>query len=224
MQGVSGFQVVLKFMRWQNLEMKFIAFDLETTGTFAGIDRIVEIGMVRFENGNPVDKFACLVDPQIHIPEAASRVNGITDDMVEGKPTIESLLDPITEYCKDDVLVAHNANFDFQFLLADFKKFNTIAPNGLIFDTLPLSRKVFPGLMSYKLATVAKHLNIVTDVLHRADDDAKYCGYVFQNILKRLYQDMEPDWNDLVQVSGRPAMKFPVIEKELKQLDLFGNL
>jgi DNA polymerase III subunit epsilon len=224
MQGVSGFGVVPTNIKWQNLNMKFIAFDLETTGTFAGIDRIVEIGMVRFENGKPIDKFACLVDPLIHIPEAASRVNGITDDMVKGKPTIETLLEPLTEYCGNDVLVAHNANFDYQFLLADFKKFNVSGPIGLIFDTLPLSRKVFPGLMSYKLATVAKHLNINTDVLHRADDDAKYCGYVFQNILERLYPGQEPDWNDLVQVSGRPELRFPLIEKELKQLDLFAGL
>lgn len=204
--------------------MRFIAFDLETTGVFSGIDRIVEIGMVRFENGKPIDKFACLVDPKMHIPEAASRVNGISNDMVEGKPTIDSLLGPITEYCKDDVLVAHNANFDYQFLLADFKKYNIETPQGLIFDTLPLSRKVFPGLMSYKLATIAKHLNINTDVLHRADDDARYCGYVFHQILERLYQGIQPDWNDLVQVGGRPPMKFPVIEKELRQMDLFGNL
>lgn len=204
--------------------MRFIAFDLETTGTFAGIDRIVELGMVRFENGKPIDKLAHLIDPQIHIPEAASKINGISNEMVKGMPTIESLLETITEYCGDDVLVAHNANFDFQFLLADFKKYNTVAPKGLIFDTLPLSRKVFPGLMSYKLATVAKHLSIETGVLHRADDDAKYCGYVFQQILERLYQGNEPDWRDLVQISGRPEMRFPIIEKELKQLDLFGNL
>lgn len=200
--------------------MKFIAFDLETTGTFAGVDRIVEIGMVRFENGKPIDKFACLVDPQISIPEAASRVNGITNDMVQGKPLIENLLEPLTEYCKDDVLVAHNANFDYQFLLADYTKHNIPAPPGIIFDTLPLSKKVYPGLMSYKLATIAKHLNIDTDVLHRADDDARYCGYVFQNILEKLYSD-SPDWKDLVRVSGRPEMRFPLIEKQLRQLDLF---
>lgn len=203
--------------------MRFIAFDLETTGTFAGIDRIVEVGMVRFENGKPINKFVSFVDPQISIPEAASKINGISNDMVKGQPTIESLLEKITEYCENDVLVAHNANFDFQFLLADFKKYNTTAPSGLIFDTLPLSRKVFPGLMSYKLATVAKHLNINTDVLHRADDDARYCGYVFHQILERLYQGNEPDWNDLVQISGRAEMRFPVIEKQLKQLDLFSN-
>jgi DNA polymerase III subunit epsilon len=224
MQGVSGFGVVGHFSKWQYLNMRFIAFDLETTGTFAGVDKIVEIGMVRFENGKPVDKFACLVDPQIPIPEAASRVNGISNDMVKGKPQIEELLEPITRYCQNDVLVAHNANFDFQFLLSDFKKYEVQAPSGLIFDTLPLSRKVYPGLMSYKLGTIAKHLNIETDVLHRADDDAKYCGYIFHNILQRLYPDQQADWFELIKLSGKPEMRFPLIEKQIKQLDLFGSL
>lgn len=221
MQGVSQFPVEPRFLRWQDLLMRFIAFDLETTGTFAGVDRIVEVGMVRFENGKPADKFACLVDPKMRIPEAASRVNGISNDMVEGKEIIENLLGPITDYCQDDVMVAHNANFDFQFLLADYKKFNIEAPTGRIFDTLSLSRKVFPGLMSYKLATVAKHLHIDTGVLHRADDDARYCGFVFQQILEKLYHGSSPDWDDLLQVSARPEMKFPLIEKELRQMDLF---
>lgn len=203
--------------------MNFIAFDLETTGTLAGIDRIVELGFVRFVNGQPQDRYACLVDPQMPIPPGASKVNGITDDMVQGKPTIETLLESLTEYCGDDMLVAHNANFDFQFLLADYKKHELAAPRGVVFDTLPLSRKMFPGLMNYRLASVAKHLKIETGVLHRADEDAEYCGRVFHQILARLYgEDSTPDWADLVRFSGRPELRFPVIEKQLKQLDLFS--
>lgn len=212
----------MKVLKCKILPMKFIAFDLETTGTLAGIDRIVEVGFVRFNNGQPVDRFACLVDPEMPIPEAASRVNGISNDMVKGKPKIESLLEPLTEYCGQDPLVAHNANFDYQFLLADFKKFEIPAPLGTVFDTLPLSRKVYPGLMSYRLASVAKHLNIQTGTLHRADEDAEYCGHVFHKILERLYPDGTPDWADLVQFSGRAELKFPVIEKQLKQLDFFS--
>lgn len=222
MQGVSGFPVDDVSYSRKNFSMRFVAFDLETTGTIAGIDRIVEVGFVRFIDGQEVDKFACLVDPKMPIPEAASRVNGISNEMVQGQVTIEELLNPLAEYCADDVLVAHNANFDFQFLLADYKKHSLPGPRGTIFDTLPLSRKVYPGLMSYKLSSIAKHLNINTDVLHRADDDARYCGLVFKQILERLYSGQEPDWQDLIGVSGRPEMKFPFIEKTLKQLDLFA--
>ena len=73
--------------------MDFIAFDLETTGTVPGVDRIVEIGAVKFSNGQPVETFSTLINPGIPIPEGASRVNGIFDDMVQGQPVIEDILE-----------------------------------------------------------------------------------------------------------------------------------
>jgi len=74
--------------------MRFIAFDLETTGTLPGVDKIVEVGAVRFINGEIDAVFSTLVDPLRAIPAAASRVNGISDDMVLGKPKIENAAGP----------------------------------------------------------------------------------------------------------------------------------
>jgi len=66
--------------------MRFIAFDLETTGIFAGVDQIVEIGAARFINGQVESVFSTLVDPQMPIPPGASRINGISNEMVKGNP------------------------------------------------------------------------------------------------------------------------------------------
>src|SRR5262245_44647507 len=140
--------------------MRFVAFDLETTGTLPGVDRIVEIGAVRFVDGEVDSLFATLVDPRMSIPEAASRVNGISDEMVRGKPTIDQLLKSFAEFCQDDVLVAHNAAFDFQFLISDIKKFEAPAPKGVVVDTYAISKKIFPGLPNYKLGTLVQHLKI----------------------------------------------------------------
>src|SRR5580698_4507970 len=82
--------------------MRFIAFDLETTGIVAGVDRVVEIGAVRFIDGQVEGVFSTLVDPQIPMPPGASRVNGITDDMLHGKPRIDELLEPFAEFCESD--------------------------------------------------------------------------------------------------------------------------
>ena len=72
--------------------MRFIAFDLETTGTVPGVDKIVEIGAVRFIDGVPEAIFATLIDPLRPIAPGATAVNGISDDMVKGKPTIDKIL------------------------------------------------------------------------------------------------------------------------------------
>ena len=63
--------------------MKFIAFDLETTGFIPGVDRIVEIGAVRFVDEQVEAVFSTLVDPQMGVPKEATEVNGITDDMLK---------------------------------------------------------------------------------------------------------------------------------------------
>lgn len=202
--------------------MRFIAFDLETTGTVPGVDRIVEIAAVRFVQGEVDSIFATLVDPKMSIPEGASRVNGISDNMVEGKPLIESLLTPFAEFCADDVLVAHNAPFDFQFLLAEVQKNESPAPTGLVLDTCAISRKVFPGLANYKLSTLVEHLKITAAGFHRAEADASYCGRLFQHIITRTsVAGAEPPLTNLVLLTGKPELRFPQLVKQPKQLD-FG--
>src|SRR6516165_2329780 len=134
--------------------MRFIAFDLETTGTLPGVDKIVEIGAVRFVDGAVEGVFSTLVDPLRSIPAGASAVNGITDDMVIGKPKIEELLAPLTEFCGTDMMIAHNATFDYGFLTADYTRFEIPAPRGVVLDTWPMAKKVLPGLVNYKLGTL----------------------------------------------------------------------
>lgn len=201
--------------------MKFIAFDIETTGTVAGVDRIVELGAVRFNDGAVDSIFSTLINPGIPIPPGASAVNGIKDDMLIGKPSIESVLEPFSEFCGQDPLVAHNAPFDFQFLLADFKRHEHVTPGGVVLDTLTISRKVFPGLANYKLGTLVQHLKIPSSQFHRAEEDATYCGRLFCELIKRIsVNGMPPALANLVALTGKPEVRFPVIEKKPKQLDL----
>ncbi|MCJ8275826.1 MAG: 3'-5' exonuclease [Bdellovibrionales bacterium] len=201
--------------------MQFIAFDLETTGTVAGVDQIVEIGAVKYDQGQPIATYSTLVDPKRSMPAGATAVNGITDDMLVGKPLIEDLLDSFTEFCEDLPLVAHNAPFDAQFLKADIVKHEIPGPRGVILDTLPIARKVFPGLANYKLGTLVQHLNIPAGQFHRAEEDASYCGNLFIEIVKKIFNPGEAVVVDnLVALTGRPEYRFPVIEKTAKQLDL----
>jgi DNA polymerase-3 subunit epsilon len=202
--------------------MRFIAFDLETTGTLSGVDRIVEVGAVRFtEDGCPETIFTTLINPGIPMPAGASRVNGITDDMLVGKPKITDVLDAFAEFCGDLPLVAHNAAFDSQFLAADIKKHEMSAPRGVVLDTLSLSRKVYPGLANYKLGTLVQHLGITATNFHRAEEDAAYCGQVFVKMLKRLSPDgISPTLATLVSLTGKIEQRLPQIEKRFKQLGL----
>lgn len=205
--------------------MRFIAFDLETTGTVPGVDQIVEIGAVRFINGRVDSMYITLVDPKRPIPAAASAVNGISDDMVTGKPTIDEILPSLAEFCGHDLMVAHNAPFDAQFLTAEIKRFESQAPQGLVLDTLPIARKVFPGLPNYKLATLIQHLKLASGGYHRAEADAIYCGQLFQEMYRRISVGGQgASLEQLIGLTGKPEFRFPQIVRQPKQMDFFGSL
>ncbi len=202
--------------------MRFISFDLETTGFIAGVDKIVEIGAIRFINGVPDATFCTLVDPQMAIPEAASRVNGISNDMVAGKITIDRVLEPFAEFCADDILVAHNANFDFQFLASDIVRLESPAPRGVVLDTCNMSRKIIPGLPNYKLGTLVQHLDIESSNFHRAEEDATYCGHLFIHLIQKMSGGLIlPPIENLSMLSGKVVLRFPQIAPRSKQLGLF---
>jgi DNA polymerase-3 subunit epsilon len=199
--------------------MRFIAFDLETTGTVPGVDQIVEIGAVLFNNGEVESVFSTLINPRKPIPAGASAVNGITDDMVYDKPLIEDILPSFTEFCQDIPLVAHNSPFDSQFVLADIKRYEISGPRGVVLDTLPIARKVFPGLPNYKLGTLVQHLKIPSANFHRAEEDATYCGRLFIEMTKRIsIGGKPPAIENLVSLTGKPEFRFPEINRQPKQM------
>ena len=205
--------------------MRFIAFDLETTGTLPGVHKIIEIGAIRFENETPISIFSSLVNPREKIPKSASEVNHITDEMVDNQPFIEALLNPFAKFCADDILVAHNANFDAQFLISDIKKYKSLAPKGMVLDTLSMSKKVFPGLSSYKLSALVQYLKVKdSGSFHRAEGDAHYCAQVFLRILKKFSPQALPEKEKLVSLTNRSTpLKFPQIKPETVQMSFFNS-
>ncbi|RKZ05583.1 3'-5' exonuclease, partial [bacterium] len=78
---------------------------------------MVEIGAVLFEGSLAVKSYGTLIDPGIPVPPEASAVNGISDDMLRGKPRMVDVLGEFAGFCGDLPLVAHNAPFDFKYLL-----------------------------------------------------------------------------------------------------------
>jgi DNA polymerase III subunit epsilon len=206
--------------------MQFIAFDIETTGFLPRADQIVEIAAVRFADGKPAGSFCTLVNPKVLIPPGAMKVHGITDEMVKNSPLVEEALEGFAEFCGSDVLVAHNAPFDVEFIKADVEKFEARAPRGAILDTCAMARKVIQGCPNYKLGTLVSFLKIPVDgEFHRAEADARFCGQVFVHMLQRVFRQGEPAvLENLINLSGGQALKFPQIIKSPRQLDLFASI
>ena len=197
--------------------MDFIALDLETTGTLPYVDRIVEIAAVLFKNHEVINVFQTLVNPGVEISADVTLINGITNQMVQSKPAVEEVLDSFADFCSDYLIVAHNATFDFQFLKSAIEKYKSKAPLGEVLDTYSLAKKALPGLSNYKLGTLVQHLKIEHTTLHRAEQDARCCGQLFQKIVEQLRMT---NIKQLAQFSGKSALKFPQVYHAHPQLQL----
>ena len=174
----------------------YIVFDIETTGLSPINDMITEIGAVKIINGEIIDTYSQLINPERPIPEFITNLTGITDDMVRDKPTIGEVIKDFKNFIGEDVLVAHNASFDIGFIREKMKKYNIDLDNPVL-DTLELSRAVFPSLRSHKLNIIAKHLDVSLLNHHRAVDDATATAEIFLKILNMLEEKNIINFNQI---------------------------
>lgn len=172
-------------IKGQSLDTTYCVLDLETTGFSPRLEKITEIGVMKYQDGKVIDKFSCFVNPEKSIPPRVVEVTGITDDMVRNAETIDKVFPKLLEFIKDSVLVAHNAEFDVGFL-RHFARELGYEFDFTYLDTLSLAYELFPEYKTYKLGRIAKNLGIKVDVAHRALDDVDTTVKVFKVMLDML--------------------------------------
>ena len=183
----------------------FVSFDIETTGFSPIKDRIVEIGAVKFQNQKIIDTFQELIDPKMPISPGATAVNGITDDMVLGKPTIDEILPRFNSFLRRNIPVAHNAPFDVGFLSYDISRLNLEASDRPVLDTCAIPKRVFPSFFSYSLENLAYALNIKSRIFHRALADSEVCMKLFLKCILNMGDPGQITLKDVLSVNG-PAL------------------
>lgn len=169
----------------QSIDTTYCILDLETTGFSPKTEKITEIGIMKYKDGEVIDSFSCFVNPEKSIPARVVEVTNITDDMVRDAETIDQVFPKMLEFIKDSVLVAHNAEFDVGFLKYNAKVLGYDFDFSYL-DTLSLAQAVFPNFKSYKLGRIAKNLGIKVEVAHRALDDVDTTVKVFKVMLEEL--------------------------------------
>ncbi len=169
----------------KDLEADFVVFDIETTGFSPVKNQIIEIGAVRISQGEMKERYSAFVNPDVPIPFAIEQLTGINDDMVVNAPFIEEVLPEFLTFCGDDVLVAHNANFDMGFIMEKSRLLG-IKKEFTYVDTVGIARILLPNQAKHTLDAVAKTLHISLENHHRAVDDAEATAQIFVEFLKRL--------------------------------------
>jgi DNA polymerase-3 subunit epsilon len=168
--------------------LRFAVVDVETTGgrpTHG--DRITEIAIVRVHDGQIVDVFETLVNPECSIPPMITQITRITHDMVRDKPVFATIAHEVASRLEGHIFVAHNATFDWRFVAHEVFRGTGQALDGATLCTVRLARKVLPQLPRRNLDAVASHyaVEIPPNTRHRAAGDA----IATAKVLLRLLED-----------------------------------
>ena len=134
-------------------DVDFVIFDVETTGLSPKDgDRIVEIGALRYKNGQALDSFSSLLNPQRPVSPGAFAVNRISQEMLKDAPTAAEVLPKFLEFAGNGCLAGYNVGFDMGFLEAELGLFGQALPEDTaVVDIIQMARRTFPGLSSYGL-------------------------------------------------------------------------
>ena len=168
---------------------KYVVFDLETTGLYPNSgDSIIEIGAVKLENGEIIDRFDELINPGILLSDEIINITGINNEMLKDKRSELDVVKDFMTWVGDLPMVAHNARFDISFMDQAYSKYNLGELKNTVIDTLGLSRYLESKERYHNLATLVKRYEIPwdEDKHHRADYDSEGTALIFFKMLRKL--------------------------------------
>jgi DNA polymerase III epsilon subunit family exonuclease len=177
-------------MSWT--DQRIVAFDTETTGLnpFDG-DRVMEFGAVEITVDSEyritgVSAHDWLINPEMPIPREVTRVTGIKDEDVLGKPVFSKVAKDIHKVLDGAMVVAHNLAFDLNFLKLEFERCGMHWPLTVAeVDTLHISRAKMTDQHKHNLGHICGLFGVPLDNAHRATDDAEACGRVLVEFARR---------------------------------------
>ena len=165
----------------------YVSLDLETSGLNPKRDKIIEIGAVKVEFGEIVERFTTFVNPGMKLGEKAIEITGITDRDLEAAPRIEEVISELFDFIGEFPLLGHSVLFDFSFLKkAAVNQKIVFEKQGI--DTLRIARKYLQELESRNLGFLCHYYEIPIKE-HRALEDATATHYLYQRMCKQFYNE-----------------------------------
>ncbi|MBR0385496.1 MAG: PolC-type DNA polymerase III, partial [Erysipelotrichaceae bacterium] len=190
----------------------YCVLDLETTGLSTKYDHIIEFGGIIVRN-NLVDgtnrRLQMFIKPPVSIPPFIEKKTNITNEMLQDAPSFEQAIDKILEFIGDRVVVAHNADFDFNFLNEKLIETGRKPLKNVCLDTLNLSRAYVKNRKYYRLGLIARNFGVEYDdeVAHRGDYDAEVLAQILTRMLPTIPDWREKTFRDLQEVQDEENYK-----------------
>jgi DNA polymerase-3 subunit epsilon len=186
----------------------FAVLDVETTGGSPATAALTEIAAAKYRGGECLGEFQTLVDPGCGVPPLISLLTGITDEMVQGAPSVSGILPSLLEFLRGSVIVGHNVSFDLSFLDAALDDDGRAPLGNATIDTLALARRlVRPDVPDCKLRTLATALRLEHRPSHRALDDVRATADLLHRLIEHATGYGVFVLGDLVDLVRKPELR-----------------
>jgi DNA polymerase-3 subunit epsilon len=169
----------------------------------------VELAVAILEGGTIHLAWHALVDPGTALSPFVTRLTGITDGLLAGRPGFADVAPALARALEAGVFVAHNARFDWRFLAAECALAGVPAPEGTPLCTVRLTRRLVPELRHRSLDDVARFFEIANPARHRAFGDALATAGVLRGLLLRARERGVTTLEELVDLHTRPRHRPP---------------
>ncbi|RAX53912.1 hypothetical protein CCY99_05770 [Helicobacter sp. 16-1353] len=184
---INGDEISLK-TRDSIFNSLFCIVDIETTGFSPQENDIIEIGAIKYKNGNIIDRFESYAFTK-EIPDKITEITGIDGSMIANAPKINKVLERFKIFLEDSVFMAHNITFDFNFINEKLSQNKIPIMKNRTICTLQLARKTIQA-PKYGLGYLNEFLNIDYPVRHRAFADCIIALKVFEYSLLNLSNEI----------------------------------
>jgi len=163
----------------------YAVLDFETTGLSPSYGaRPTEIAVVIVSGGKIIDRYQSLMNPGL--PYEIQTLTGISNAMVRGAPSVESVMRKAMEFVGPQFIAAHNAAFDSKFWDSELRGMQRPRRPAFACSML-LARRLFPDAPNHKLGTLVRTLHLpATGRSHRALADAEATAYLLLHIQQEL--------------------------------------
>ncbi len=206
-------RVVLEtfFRPWR--EETFCVVDIETNGSVPQRSQIIEIGALKWRNGEIVDRFESFAACS-YLPYNISEITGIMPEDLADAPELGKMLPKFREFLGSAVFVAHNVNFDYNFISHSFERFGLGILGNRKLCTIELARRTIEA-ERYGLGHLNVALDINTLVHHRAYADALTASKVLEIGLKNLPESVVTT-EELIDFTKLPIKKAKALQTSEK--------
>lgn len=187
----------------------FFILDCETTGGRPVTDRMTELAWIEIKDGRIAGHYQQLFNPELPVPPWITKLTGISTDMVRDEPTFADCAENIYDQLHEQVIVAHNARFDYGFLKNEFRRLEKCFTAKTL-CSVKLSRNLFPQLKGHGLDAIIRRFDIQLEYRHRAMSDVLAVLAFFKQVDNDgIDLDLENTCNKLLKKPSLPSQLDP---------------